>query len=92
VRAGRGPAIKALARRSTLPVTLDIAALRRLPETVEVACIWWFETMAWGADSGKGSGLIGLKDRVAALGGQLAMSSPVGNGTSLSATVPLHQP
>jgi hypothetical protein len=48
VKEGLGPAIKALARRSTLPVTLDIAALRRLPETVEVACIWWFETTAWG--------------------------------------------
>jgi signal transduction histidine kinase len=32
------------------------------------------------AASGKGLGLIGLKDRVEALGGQLAVSSPVGGG------------
>jgi hypothetical protein len=39
-RAGLGPAIKALARRSTLPVTLDAAVPRRLPETVEVAAYY----------------------------------------------------
>jgi signal transduction histidine kinase len=41
-----------------------------------------------GADSHKGSGLIGLIDRVEALGGQLRISSVVGNGTSLVATIP----
>jgi signal transduction histidine kinase len=45
-----------------------------------------------GADFANGSGLIGLKDRVEALGGQLSMSSPAGNGTSLNAAIPLHQP
>jgi signal transduction histidine kinase len=33
-----------------------------------------------GATSGTGSGLIGLKDRVAALGGQLTVVSPIGGG------------
>ena len=41
-----------------------------------------------GADSHKGSGLIGLIDRVEALGGQLQISSVVGSGTSLLATIP----
>jgi signal transduction histidine kinase len=41
-----------------------------------------------GADSHKGSGLIGLIDRVEALGGQLRFSSLVGSGTSLLATIP----
>jgi signal transduction histidine kinase len=41
-----------------------------------------------GADSNKGSGLIGLIDRVEALGGQLRISSLVGSGTSLLATIP----
>jgi signal transduction histidine kinase len=41
-----------------------------------------------GADSGRGSGLTGLTDRVEALGGHLQMSSPTGSGTSLLATIP----
>jgi signal transduction histidine kinase len=122
-RAGLVPAIKALARRSTLPVSLDAAVPRRLPESVEVAAYYVVaealtnaakhaqasevivrvtddaevlnlqvrDNGAGGADFGDGSGLIGLKDRVEALGGQLEMSSPVGDGTSLTATIPLHQ-
>jgi len=42
-----------------------------------------------GADLGRGSGLIGLKDRVEAVGGQLDVVSIAGHGTSLSATIPL---
>jgi len=41
-----------------------------------------------GADSGRGSGLTGLTDRVEALGGHLQVSSPIGTGTSLLATIP----
>jgi signal transduction histidine kinase len=41
-----------------------------------------------GADSHKGSGLIGLVDRVEALGGQLQISSLAGHGTSLLAAIP----
>jgi signal transduction histidine kinase len=42
-----------------------------------------------GADIGKGSGLIGLVDRVEALGGQIALTSLVGEGTSLVVRIPL---
>ncbi|HEX4559887.1 MAG TPA: GAF domain-containing protein [Mycobacterium sp.] len=122
--AGLGPAVKQAARRSTLPVTLDIAVPRDLPETVEVAAYYVVaesltnaakhahasavivtikadaeilnlsvqDNGIGGADFAKGSGLIGLKDRVEALGGQLSMSSLAGNGTSLNAAIPLHQP
>jgi signal transduction histidine kinase len=37
---GLGPALKSLARRSTIPVTLDVAVQRRLPEVVEVAAYY----------------------------------------------------
>ena len=42
-----------------------------------------------GADSAKGSGLIGLKDRVEALGGHMQISSPPDGGTSLDITLPI---
>ncbi|WP_231988742.1 ATP-binding protein [Mycobacterium sp. 1274761.0] len=42
-----------------------------------------------GAVVGKGSGLIGLKDRVEALGGRLDISSPAGSGTTLVVVIPL---
>jgi signal transduction histidine kinase len=41
-----------------------------------------------GADLASGSGLIGLVDRVEAVGGHLSVSSPAGAGTSLAATIP----
>ena len=41
-----------------------------------------------GATSGDGSGLRGLYDRVAALGGTLFVSSPPGGGTRLTAELP----
>jgi signal transduction histidine kinase len=42
-----------------------------------------------GADPAAGSGLRGLADRVAALGGRLDVRSPVGGGTRVVATLPL---
>ncbi len=42
-----------------------------------------------GADPSRGSGLVGLSDRVEAVGGQLEITSPPGGGTSLVATIPL---
>jgi signal transduction histidine kinase len=42
-----------------------------------------------GADVSAGSGLIGLKDRVEALGGRMTLQSPRGSGTSLSIELPL---
>jgi signal transduction histidine kinase len=44
---------------------------------------------AGGADPRRGSGLIGLTDRVEALGGTLEVASPVGEGTSLRVTLPI---
>jgi len=42
-----------------------------------------------GADPSAGSGLRGLADRVAALGGRLDVRSPAGEGTRLVARLPL---
>ena len=42
-----------------------------------------------GADPGRGSGLVGLRDRVDAVGGSLEITSKPGGGTSLVAALPL---
>jgi signal transduction histidine kinase len=42
-----------------------------------------------GADSSRGTGLRGLQDRVAAIGGRLAIDSPAGQGTLLVAEIPV---
>ena len=44
-----------------------------------------------GADSRRGSGLVGLKDRVEALGGTMDVVSPPGSGTRLDAEIPLFE-
>ena len=41
-----------------------------------------------GADAG-GHGLVGMNDRVAALGGRFELDSPRGGGTSITASLPL---
>ena len=41
-----------------------------------------------GADPASGTGLAGLADRVAALGGRLVVESPPGGGTVVRAEVP----
>ena len=118
---GLGPALKTLGRRCPVPVNLDLAVKRRLPDPVEVAAYYVVaealtnaakyarasevkvcaeakdatlylsiqDDGIGGADSHKGSGLIGLKDRVEALGGNLHIDSPPGSGTSLHVTIPL---
>jgi signal transduction histidine kinase len=118
---GLGPALKTLARRSTVPVELEVAIEREVPESAEVAAYYVVaealtnaakharasrvdvcvdtddanlrltitDDGVGGADSRKGSGLIGLTDRVEAHGGQLAISSQTGRGTSLLVTIPL---
>lgn len=120
-RGGLGPGIKALARRSTVPVALDVEIDCRLPEQVEVAAYYvvaealtntakhaqasevrvratadaealYLEISddgVGGAVVGAGSGLIGLKDRVAALEGRLEIVTPPEGGTTLIATIPL---
>jgi len=42
-----------------------------------------------GADPGRGTGLAGLRERLEALGGSLQVSSRVGHGTRLVASVPI---
>jgi signal transduction histidine kinase len=42
-----------------------------------------------GADLGRGSGLVGLSDRIEALGGTLQLTSPSGSGTTLLIEIPL---
>jgi signal transduction histidine kinase len=44
-----------------------------------------------GADPTRGSGLIGLTDRVDALGGTIDLASPVGQGTTLRITLPIEE-
>jgi signal transduction histidine kinase len=44
---------------------------------------------AGGADPARGTGLIGLKDRVEAQGGRITVHSPLGEGTTLHVELPL---
>jgi signal transduction histidine kinase len=112
---GLRPALKALARRSVVPVELDVQVQTRLPEPVEVAAYHAVaEALAnaakhahasvvrvhareragclhlsirddgvGGADPARGAGLIGLTDRVQALGGTITVQSPIGEGTTV---------
>jgi signal transduction histidine kinase len=117
---GLGPALRTLARRSMIPIALDVTADTRLPEPIEVAAYFVVsEALAnatkhaqasridlslaltngrlllsirddgvGGADA-EGSGLVGLHDRVEALGGTIRIESPLGAGTLLVVTLPL---
>jgi signal transduction histidine kinase len=42
-----------------------------------------------GADPTRGSGLIGLRDRIEALGGTIEIDSPAGEGTRIDARIPI---
>ena len=42
-----------------------------------------------GADQSRGTGIRGLSDRVAALGGRLTVHSPPGQGTRITAEIPI---
>jgi signal transduction histidine kinase len=44
---------------------------------------------AGGATVAGGTGLLGLKDRAAAVGGELDVESPLGEGTVITAVLPL---
>jgi signal transduction histidine kinase len=44
-----------------------------------------------GSADPDGHGLVGLRDRATALGGQLAVESPPGGGTVVNASLPLSQ-
>ncbi|MDN3358977.1 DUF4118 domain-containing protein [Actinomadura sp. DC4] len=119
-RAGIEPALRALARCSTVPVELDLRT-GELAEHLEVTVyrivaealtnaaqhadasvvhvdLAADETTArlsirddgrGGADPDRGRGLIGIRDRVEALGGRLEIASPAGGGTSLLVEIPI---
>jgi glucose-6-phosphate-specific signal transduction histidine kinase len=90
LRPGLGTALKALARRSPIPVDLQMRADERLPDQVEVAGeVLRVAVRAGGADLARGTGLVGLKDRVEALGGRIFLDSRRGAGTTLRAEFPL---
>ncbi|OPX12140.1 ATP-binding protein [Mycobacterium sp. AT1] len=56
----------------------------------DALCIEVSDDGVGGATSdGDGSGIIGLRDRVEAVSGRLEVSSPVGEGTTLTATFPV---
>ena len=118
---GLAPALKALARRSAVPVELEVEVPARLAEPVEVAAYYVVsEALAntakhanasvihvrvqagddrlqlsvrddgvGGATPGRGSGLVGLTDRVQALGGTITIHSPAGQGTRLQIDLPV---
>ncbi len=120
---GVAPALKTLARRSAVPVELEVRTETRLPEPVEVAVYYVVSEAltntakhahasavhvaveardgvlellirddgSGGADPTRGSGLIGLTDRVDALGGTIEVASLVGQGTTLLITLPIEE-
>jgi signal transduction histidine kinase len=120
-KGGLQPALTVLARRSAIPVELDVTLRGRLPQHLETT-VYYVVSEALtnatkhafasvlrvcltasdgvirlsirddgvgGADASRGSGLIGLTDRVEALGGKLSITSPAQGGTSLLVELPL---
>ncbi len=117
---GLAPAVAGLARRSPVPVQVDVRLDGRLPSVVEatayfivaealtnvtrhadaqsaVVCIGRNnghldvevrDDGTGGADGSRGSGLMGMADRLDALSGSLIVDSPVGGGTRLKAVIP----
>jgi signal transduction histidine kinase len=64
------------------------AATVRVAESSGVLRVEVSDDGVGGADTGRGSGLRGLADRVATLGGTLHIASPAGGGTRLRAEIP----
>ncbi|MFL5962664.1 MAG: GAF domain-containing sensor histidine kinase [Gaiellaceae bacterium] len=58
-------------------------------ERDQVLCVAVRDDGVGGADPARGSGLLGLKDRVEAIGGTISIDSPHGAGTSLRVELPL---
>ena len=69
----------AAAREATVTVTADPRQL-----VIEIS-----DDGTGGVDPAKGTGLRGLVDRVAAVGGELTITSPQGRGTTVRAGIPL---
>jgi signal transduction histidine kinase len=58
-------------------------------EVDDALCVRVSDNGIGGADFTGGSGLIGLRDRVEALGGRIRLQSAPGSGTSLSVLLPI---
>ena len=118
--AGLRPALRALARRSPVPMEVDVRIDGRLPMPVEVGAYYVVSEMLTNAvkhadassidveaeakngmltvrvhDDGnggaapeRGTGLLGLKDRIEALGGTFDVHSPLGAGTTVICRIP----
>ena len=118
---GLAAALKTLARRSPVPVELDVRTTTRLPERIEVTAYYVVaealtnaakhanasaahvaldavndvvrlsvsDDGIGGADPTRGSGLVGLTDRVEATGGTLTLHSRPGQGTHLVVELPV---
>ncbi|MDT7743966.1 MAG: hypothetical protein QOE59_3044 [Actinomycetota bacterium] len=120
-KGGLGPALRALAGRSAVPVRLDLRTEGRYQEPIEIA-VYYVVAEALtnvakhahaslvevaveagegsvlvrvhddgrgSADITGGSGLLGLRDRVEALGGRLRVQIAPGTGTTVQAAIPL---
>jgi signal transduction histidine kinase len=120
-RAGLGPSLRALARRSPIPVDFTLVDPGQRPSQTVETCIYYVVSEALanaakhsdattvavavgpmesqyrvsieddgvgGAHAGGGSGLVGLIDRVEALGGRLELHSPKGGGTRITIEIP----
>jgi GAF domain-containing protein len=118
--AGLDDALKALARRSAIPVDLDVSFQGRYDPTLEATVYYVVaesitnavkhaqassvavhgglrgeaieleieDNGVGGADPRRGTGLIGLKDRVDTLGGTISFASPAGAGTKIRLRLP----
>lgn len=60
----------------------------RVTQQADEVNVWVKDDGCGGADPGSGSGLAGLADRVAALGGTLRLNSRPGSGTTIQAVLP----
>jgi signal transduction histidine kinase len=121
VEGGLGPAVRALAQRSPLPVRVQVRTDGRLPGSCE-ATAYYVAAEAFtnaakhaaasavdilieradgaltvqvrddgigGADATHGSGLVGLRDRVEAVGATMTLDSPARAGTVLTVQLPV---
>ncbi|HEY2435714.1 MAG TPA: GAF domain-containing sensor histidine kinase, partial [Solirubrobacteraceae bacterium] len=119
--AGLDDALEALARRSAIPVDLDVSFRCRYDSTLE-ATVYYVAAEAitnavkhgqastvtvrggqrdgaieleisddgvGGADPRRGTGMIGLKDRVDTLGGTISFASAAGAGTTIRVKLPV---
>jgi hypothetical protein len=78
-----------LTKKMTFQALYRLERRRMLPgPVVGVARDEWSAATLGGADSSRGSGIIGLKDRVEALGGTISLRSPPGHGTTLHVQLP----